>query len=83
MGENWENAQLSAKTSEPGVLRASSQRDPGDLLATHTAQSEPSATEAAGNPSRLVGYAGHLPKIYARNIFGKTFEAAQQNAKVV
>jgi hypothetical protein len=72
---NWENVQLTAKTSDPSPMTTVDADRPVWLP-------QPASTTSAiytppTQSSRLVGYAGHVPKIQARNIFGRTFQASQ------
>ena len=52
---------------------------PGESLSSHTtALAVPREPPA----QKIPGYAGYVPKIYARNVFGQTFKDAQATSSV-
>jgi hypothetical protein len=78
VGENWENAQLSGQRegAHGAGLRATMTLDAKAMLTSHQTSSTPAQVEA-GSTGKIPGYAGHVPKVFAQNIIGKTFEHAQ------
>lgn len=83
-GGNWEEAQLAAKSTGDGIQRATAKvltgDGPAEALASHTKMNKP---ENYVNPEKIPGYAGYVPKIYARNIFGQTFKNSQETSHVM
>ena len=83
-GDNWEEAQLTAKSIDDGIMRSTAKvligDGPREALASHTTVKE---VEKYVNPEKIPGYAGYVPKIYARNIFGQTFKNSQETSHVV
>eukprot|EP01051_Picozoa_sp_SAG22_P006637 SAG22_NODE_440_length_10484_cov_19.751661_11_plen_271_part_00 len=78
-GENWEAAQFSAKSVALGegltkVLTKAPKIDDEKQLGTHTTTAVP---PAGPEKHKVPGYAGYVPKIYAQNIYGRTFENSQ------
>ena len=82
-GENWEEAQVTAKNEDDGMTRSKAKiltgSGPGESLSSHTtALAVPREPPA----QKIPGYAGYVPKIYARNVFGQTFKDAQATSSV-
>jgi hypothetical protein len=83
-GDNWEESQVTAKSGDDGIERATAKvlvgDGPGEALASHTTMKEAAKYV---NPEKIPGYAGYVPKIYARNIFGQTYKNSQESSHVM
>ena len=61
VGENWENAQLTASSTDAGIVKASATVDSTAMLTSHCTQPlAENESEAKGN---IPGYAGYIPKV--------------------
>ena len=74
-GENWEDSQFSSKGPCPTkVLQKTPKIEDAKQLSTHTTKAAP---PPGPEKHKVPGYAGYVPKIYAQNIYGRTFENSQ------
>eukprot|EP01050_Picozoa_sp_SAG11_P015868 SAG11_NODE_2102_length_3820_cov_2.233808_3_plen_104_part_00 len=78
-GETWENAQFAARGDKSGTVTMSKTPKVNNAaqLRTHTVMGEGGTAQ---KKHQVPGYSGYVPKIYAQNIYGRTFETTQSIA---
>jgi len=81
VGSNWELTQQSARSLPDHTMRVKPRIDTHASSCLNQSTAPPAARPIRGATQRLPGYAGYVPKIYARNIYAGTFEVCQDLAK--